>query len=129
MLLSPLFGAPLLTQAVKNLPAVEETHVPSLDQEGPLEKATAAHPSPPAWRVPGTEGPGRLPSTGARESDTTEQLNRHRQPPVSSPPVLGFITVLPWAALPAPGDLPRVGPPSDASPELQTHIPFCLGST
>ena len=32
----------------------------------------ATHSNILAWRIPGTEEPGRLPSMGGRESDTTE---------------------------------------------------------
>ena len=37
-----------------------------------LEKEMATHSSVPAWRIPGTGEPGRLPSWGRTESDTTE---------------------------------------------------------
>ena len=37
-----------------------------------LEKEMATHSSVPAWRIPGTEEPGRLPSLGCTESDMTE---------------------------------------------------------
>ena len=37
-----------------------------------LEEEMAAHSSVLAWRVPGTAGPGGLPSRGRTESDTTE---------------------------------------------------------
>ena len=36
----------------KNLPAMQETHVQSLDLEDPLEKEMAAHSSILAWRTP-----------------------------------------------------------------------------
>ena len=36
----------------------------SLAQEDPLEKEMATHPSILAWRIPGTEEPGGLPSLG-----------------------------------------------------------------
>ena len=49
---------------VKNLPAKQETWVPSLGQEDPLEKGMAAHSSIPAWRIPWTEEPGGLQSMG-----------------------------------------------------------------
>ena len=49
---------------VKNLPAVWETWVPSPCQEDPLEKRMATHSSILAWRIPQTEGPGRLQSMG-----------------------------------------------------------------
>ena len=35
----------------------------------------AAHPSRLAWRIPWTEEPGRLQSTGRRESDRTKRLS------------------------------------------------------
>ena len=65
-----------MAQAVKNLPAMQETQIRSLGQEDPLEKGMATHSSILAWRVPWTEEPGRLKYMG---SDTTEQLT-HRQP-------------------------------------------------
>ena len=42
----------LVTQMVKNLPAVQETRVPSRGQEGPLEKGMATHSSILAWEIP-----------------------------------------------------------------------------
>ena len=41
-----------MAQAVKNLPAVQETWVQSLGQEDPLEKGMATHSSILAWRIP-----------------------------------------------------------------------------
>ena len=52
-------------QAVKNLPALQETQVESLDQKDPLEKQKAAHSSVLAWRIPWVEEPGELLSTGS----------------------------------------------------------------
>ena len=52
--------ASLVVQKVKNLPAMQETWVPSLDGEDPLEKGMASLSSIPAWRIPWTEGPGGL---------------------------------------------------------------------
>ena len=49
-----------MAQMVKNLPAMQETWVQSLDWEDPLEKETATHSSSFAWRIPWTEDPGRL---------------------------------------------------------------------
>ena len=37
---------------VKNLPAMQETQVPSLGWEDPLEKGMATHSSIFAWRIP-----------------------------------------------------------------------------
>ena len=56
--------ASLMAQMVKNLPAMQETWVQSLDWEDPLEKETATHSSSFAWRIPWTEDPGRLWSMG-----------------------------------------------------------------
>ena len=50
---------------VKNLPAKQETRVQSQDQEDPLEKAMATHPSILAWEIPRTEEPGGLQSMGS----------------------------------------------------------------
>ena len=48
----------LVAQMVKNLPAMQETWVQSLDGEDPLEEEIATHSSILAWRIPGTEEPG-----------------------------------------------------------------------
>ena len=45
---------------VKNPPAKQETQVPSLGREDPLEEDVAAHCSSLAWRIPCTEEPGGL---------------------------------------------------------------------
>ena len=63
----------LVAQTVKNLPTVQETWVPSLDQEDPLEKRMATHSSILAWRIPRTEEHGGLSPRGLKESDTNEQ--------------------------------------------------------
>ena len=49
---------------VENLLAVQETWVQSLGQEDPLEKRMVTHSSILAWRIPWTEAPGGLQSTG-----------------------------------------------------------------
>ena len=49
--------------AVKNLPAMQEkqeTLVPSLGWEDPLEEGVATHSSVLAWRIPWTEEPSGL---------------------------------------------------------------------
>ena len=45
---------------------MEETRVPSLGQEEPLEKEMATHSSILAWKIPWTEEPGGLGSTESR---------------------------------------------------------------
>ena len=49
---------------VKNLLAMQETWVPSLGQEDPLEEGMATYASILAWRIPQTEEPGGLLSMG-----------------------------------------------------------------
>ena len=49
---------------VKNPPAIQETWVLSLGQEDSLEKGMVTHSSILAWRIPRTEEPGGLLSTG-----------------------------------------------------------------
>ena len=48
------FGASLVAQLVKNLPAMRETWVRSLSWEDPLEKGNATDSSILAWRIPWT---------------------------------------------------------------------------
>ena len=55
-------GASLVAQTVKNLPAMQETCVQSLDREDPLEKGMATHSSILAWRIPWIEEPSSLES-------------------------------------------------------------------
>ena len=50
----------------KNLPAMWETWVRSLDREDPLEKEMATHSSILAWKTPRIEKPGRLQSMGSQ---------------------------------------------------------------
>ena len=52
----------LMAQMVKNLSAMQETWVQSLVQEDPLEKRMATYSGSLAYRIPWTEGPGRLQS-------------------------------------------------------------------
>ena len=53
-----------MTQTVKNLPAMQETWVPSLGWEDPLEEEMVIHSSTLAWKIPWTEEPGGLLSMG-----------------------------------------------------------------
>ena len=59
-----LKGASLVAQMVKNLPAIQETQVRSLDQEDLLEKAMANHSNILAWEIPWTGEPRGLQSMG-----------------------------------------------------------------
>ena len=58
--------ASLVAQRLKRLPAMRETWVRSLGREDPLEKEVATHSSILAWRIPWTEEPGELQSTGSQ---------------------------------------------------------------
>ena len=69
--------ASLAFQTVKNLPALWETWVWSLDWEELLKKGTATHVSFLAWRIPWTEEPGGYSPWGHKESDMTEWLSVH----------------------------------------------------
>ena len=55
-----------VAQAVKRLPTVRETWVQSLGWEDLLEKEMATPSSTLAWRIPWTEEPGGLQSTGSQ---------------------------------------------------------------
>ena len=51
---------------MKNLPAMQETWVPALGWEDPLEKGMATHSSILAWRIPWTEERGGLQAMGSQ---------------------------------------------------------------
>ena len=53
-------GASPVAQMVKNLPAMQESQVQSLDWEAPLEKEMATHSSVFVWWIPQTEETGGL---------------------------------------------------------------------
>ena len=55
----------LEAKTVKNLPAMQETWVQSLGQKDTLGKGMATHSSILTWRIPWTEEPGGLQSTGS----------------------------------------------------------------
>ena len=65
----------LVTQLVKNPPAVWETWVPSLGWEDPLEKGKATHSSILTWRIPWAV----CSPWGCKESHMTECLSLHFQ--------------------------------------------------
>ena len=58
------YGASLVAQMVKNLPAMQETRIQSLGGEDPLEEEMTTHSSILACGIPWTEEPGELPSMG-----------------------------------------------------------------
>ena len=62
--------ASLVSQLVKNPPAMQETWVRSLIGKIPLEKGKATHSSILAWRIPWS-----VQSMGHKELDMTERLS------------------------------------------------------
>ena len=75
--LRPCLGTPGFpgSTVVKNLPAMYETQVRSLGQEGLLEEAMATHCSFLAWRTLWTEKPSRLQSTGSQSQGSLSLLS------------------------------------------------------
>ena len=67
-----LLKASLMAQTVKNLPAIQETWVPSLGWEDPLEEGMATYSSIFAWRIPMDRGVWQAIVHGVAELDTTE---------------------------------------------------------
>ena len=53
-----------MTQMIKNLLAMQETWVPSLGVEDPLEKGLATHCSVLVWRIPWAVEPDGLQNVG-----------------------------------------------------------------
>ena len=76
---SGIFGASLVAEMVKNLPAMWETWVPSLGWEKPLEEWMATDSSILAWRIPWREEPDRLQSMGSQTVGHDWQT-KHTQP-------------------------------------------------
>ena len=75
-------GGFLCCSAVKNLPAqqkTQETQVQSLGRDDPLEEGIATHSSILAWRIPRTEDPIGLQSTGSQRvgQDWSDWAHRH----------------------------------------------------
>ena len=62
----PFLKPYMVAQRLKHLPAMQETRVQPLGREDPLEREMATHSSVLAWRIPWTEEPGRLQSTGSQ---------------------------------------------------------------
>ena len=71
----PIFGLPWWLILVKNLPAMPETWIQSLDWEDPLEEGMATHSSIFSQRIPMARGAWWATVHGVKESETTEQLN------------------------------------------------------
>ena len=65
-LLGRFLRSSLVAQMVKHLPAMRETRVRLLGWKDLLEKEMATHSSILAWRIPWTEEPGGLQSTGSQ---------------------------------------------------------------
>ena len=66
--------ASLVVQMVKNLPAMKETWVQSLDWEDHLEKEMATHSRTLAWRIPIRQSLVGYSLWGYKELDTTERI-------------------------------------------------------
>ena len=64
-----------MAQTIKNLPAMWEIRVRSLDWEHLLEKGMAIHSSILAWRIPRTEEPVGYSPWGCKESDTLREFH------------------------------------------------------
>ena len=66
-----------MAQTVKNQLAMQETQIPFLGWEVPLDKGMGTHSSILDWKIPWTEETNRLQSMGVKESGITERLIRH----------------------------------------------------
>ena len=69
-------GASLVVaQQLRVRQTMQEMQIWSLHWEKPLEKGMPTHSCILVWRIPWTEGPGRIQSMESQESDMTEPLN------------------------------------------------------
>ena len=77
-----------MVQLVKNPPTMQETWVPSLGRENPLEEGTASHSSILAWEIPQTEEPGGPQSIGSHRvgHDSARMHDKETLPPPSLSP-------------------------------------------
>ena len=67
-----------MAQTVKNLAAMQETWVPSLGWEDPLEEGMVTHSSILAWRIPhGQRTLADYNPWGHKELDVTERLSTY----------------------------------------------------
>ena len=67
-------GASLVAQSVKSLPAMQETWVRSLDQEGPLERKQCSTLVVLPWKSHGQRNLVDYSPWGCKESDMIERL-------------------------------------------------------
>ena len=63
-----------MAQMVKNLSAVQEPQIQSLDKDDPLKKGMTTHSSILAWKIPWTEEFGGLQSIRSQRMGTTDKL-------------------------------------------------------
>ena len=73
----PNFGASLVAQVIKSLPAMWETEVWSLGWEDLLQKEMATHSSILAWKIPWTKEPRGLQSMGTQRIIHNWATNTH----------------------------------------------------
>ena len=97
-------GTSLVSQLVKNPPAMQETQVQSLGQKESLEKGMATHSRTLAWRIPWTLKPGGLQSTGFTRAEHDRTKNPPPPPPMSGriiPTILEMRQRLPglWSSM------------------------------
>ena len=72
-----LLRTSLVAQTVKNLSAMQETWVWSLDRDDSLKKEIATHSGILAWRIPWTEEPGELQFMGQQRVRHNWATNTH----------------------------------------------------
>ena len=120
--------ASLVARMAKNPPAMQETWVPPLGQEDPLEEGMATYSSILAWRIPWTEEPGRVRPWGCKETRLKRRSRQHSwcssQDSLDEPPCVGAGTTSgsewcqPWASL---GPCGSAQPPPAGS--SHPHLP------
>ena len=81
---------------VKNLPAVQETQVQSLDWEEPLEKRMTAHSNILAWRSPWIEISDRLQSMGSQSRQKQITPSLFMETEFSTLLLFHFLSLLLW---------------------------------
>ena len=88
-----------VAQRLKHLPAMREIRVWSLGWEDLLEKEIATHSSTLAWRIPWTEEPGGLQSTGSQRvgHNWATSLSRGEVMPTSKSLIMSNLVPHHWS--------------------------------
>ena len=118
-------GTSLMAQTIENLPATQETWVRSLGREDPVAKRMAIHASILGWKIPWTEKPGGLQSSGLQRATNVRactHTHTHTHTHGGGPPPPRLPRTSPLPALKASGPVSREPPGVPRKPRRQQNL-------